>query len=194
MRVSLVSGPAAEPIDATDADGPVKKTLRITGSTEDAYLTSLVTTARSLIEGEIRRAMVNQVFDQYHDSWPDNFKLARGRVLTLASITFIDEDDASDTFATSNVDLATWEDPLPRVTLKSGQTWPTATLRPHDGIILRYTAGYGTSGTSVPADLKHAVAMATVALYDGCGLGEGPLWKGALALAYKYTVPRIECQ
>lgn len=196
MDLKLVAGPDVEPIDPTDADGGVKKLLRITGSTEDAHLTNLAIAARTLIEGEIRRSMIDQVWEQYHDDWPaHSFKLARGRVLTLTSITYVDEDDNSAVYSTSNVDLASWKDPLPTVTLKSGATWPTATLRPKDGIILRFTAGYGAAAADVPPDLKHAVAMATVALYDGCGIGDGPLWNAALALAYKYTVPRVyECQ
>lgn len=188
-RVTLVTGPEVEPVTLAQ----VKANLKITSTSEDTRLTELITAARELIEGEIRRAMIDQVWEQRHNYWPAHgFKLARGKVLTLTSITYVDEADASDTFDTANVDLATWEDPLPRVTLKSGLTWPTATLRPHDGIILRFTAGYGDTASTVPADLRQAVIMATAALYDGCAIGDGPMWNAALNLAYKYTVPRVE--
>ena len=191
MRLKLVTGPAAEPIDATDADGPLKKTLRITGSGEDTYLTELAKTGRQLIETYTRRALIDQTWEQYHNHWPEYFVLARGRVSALTSITFIDEDDASDTFATSNVDLATWEDPHPRITLKSGLTWPTATLRPHDGVIVKFVAGYGATGTSVPRDLKQAIVAATVALYDGCPPKEAGLPALAMTLAGPYVIPRL---
>lgn len=169
MRLKIASAPATEPIDATDADGPLKKQLRITGSTEDTYLTELAKTARELLEAYTHRAFITQTWDQYHDSWPigGSLRLAKGRAISLTSITYIDYQDNSDTVSTSNVDLATWEDPYPLITLKEGQVWPSVTLRPHDGIIVEWVAGYGAA-SAVPRPLKQAIAMLTTALYDGC--------------------------
>lgn len=170
MRLKLVTGPAAEPFDATSATGLLKFQLRITGSAQDTQLAALAVVARQMVETYTHRALINQTWEQYHDGWPNGkgFALAKGRATSLTSITYIDDQDNSDTVSTSNVDLATWEDPYPRITLKEGQDWPTATLRPHDGVIVRWVAGYGAAGTDIPNDLVHAIVMATVALYDGC--------------------------
>lgn len=169
MRLKLITAPATEPIDATDANGPLKKQLRITGSGEDTYLTELAKTAREMLEVYTHRAFITQTWEQYHDRWPNGagFRLAKGAAISLTSLTYIDEDDTSDTFDTANVDLATWEDPYPRITLKEGSDWPTVTLRPHDGVIVKWVAGYGAA-SAVPRPLKQAIAMATVAMYDGC--------------------------
>lgn len=165
MRLKLVTAPATEPVTLTQ----VKAQLRITGSSEDTRLTELLTIGRELVETYTHRALITQTWEQYHDTWPNGagFRLAKGTAISLTSITYIDEADASDTVSTSNVDLATWEDPYPRITLKEGQDWPTVTLRPHDGVIVRWVAGYGAA-SAVPGPLKQAIIMAVVQMYDGC--------------------------
>lgn len=193
MDLTLITAPSAEPIDATDVDGPLKRTLRITGSSEDPHLLTLAVSARQLIENFTRRAMIDQVWEQYHDRWPaDGFRLFRGRVRqgNLTSITYVNEADVSSTVDLSTTDFAYWEDPLPSITLKSGKTWPTATLRPKNGIIIRFTAGYGTTASTVPDDLKRSVVMAAVALYDGCMDEQKGPWRTALDLASMYQVSR----
>ena len=164
-RLSIDTGPASEPVTLTQ----VKAQLRITGTSEDTRLGDLITAARELVEAYTHRALITQTWEQYHDRWPNGkgFGLAKGRAISLTSITYIDELDNSDTFDTTDVDLATWEDPYPRITLKEGIDWPTVTLRPHDGVIVKFVAGYGNAA-AVPAPLKQAIIMAVTALYDGC--------------------------
>jgi uncharacterized phiE125 gp8 family phage protein len=166
VRLKLATAPTSEPVTLTQ----VKAQLRITGTSEDTRLTELIAIARELVEAYTHRALITQTWEQYQDDWPNGsgFKLAKGVAQSpITSITYIDEDDASDTIDLATVDLAIWEDPYPRITLKDGQDWPTVTLRPHDGVIVKWVAGYGLAA-AVPGPLKHAVTMAVVALYDGC--------------------------
>ena len=166
-RLSLDTGPVSEPVTLTQ----VKAQLRITGTSEDTRLGDLITAARELVEAYTHRALITQTWDQWHDRWPNGkgFSLAKGTLQIVNSITYVDEDDNSDTInLATTVDQATWEDPYPRVTLKSDADWPTVTLRPHDGIAINFDAGYGDAASDVPAPLKQAIIMAVTALYDGC--------------------------
>lgn len=187
MRLKLTDPPASEPVTLTQ----VKAQLRITGSSEDTRLTELITIARELIEAYTHRALITQEWEQYHDRWPNGggFMLAKGVAQVLNSITYIDELDNSDTYDTANVDFATWEDPYPRITLKEGQDWPTVTLRPHDGVIVNWDAGYGAA-SAVPGPLKQAIIMAVVALYDGCPDSIGEM-SAVSALCGPYVIPLV---
>lgn len=164
MRLKLVTAPATEPVTLTQ----VKAQLKITGSSEDTRLNELIAAAREMLEVYTHRAFITQTWEQYHDTWPNGagFRLAKGAAISLTSITYIDSADASDTVG-AITDLATWEDPYPRITLKEGQNWPTVTLRPHDGVIVKWVAGYGAA-SAVPGPLKQAIIMAVVQMYDGC--------------------------
>ena len=65
MNLKLITGPAAEPVRLDEA----KAQLRITRSIADAYLPTLITAARELIEPVLRRSLITQTWQLNLDSF-----------------------------------------------------------------------------------------------------------------------------
>src|SRR6056297_2691300 len=68
MRLTLLSGPAVEPLALDDA----KAHLRLDGEDEDAYLATLIRTSREHIEAARGLALVTQSWRATLDCWPDD--------------------------------------------------------------------------------------------------------------------------
>ena len=68
MRLTLLSGPAAEPLELDE----VKAHLRLDGDDEDALLASLITTSRSHVETALGLALITQSWRWQADCWPRN--------------------------------------------------------------------------------------------------------------------------
>lgn len=71
MRLTLVNGPAAEPLTLDEA----KAHLRLDGDEEDALLASLIATSRSHVEAALGLALITQTWRWQADAVP-----ARGRI------------------------------------------------------------------------------------------------------------------
>lgn len=168
MKVSvLTTAPLVEPLTVTE----VKTNLKITGTDEDARLTSLITSARLWCEGYTNRSFIKQTRTQYMDEFwqPLAYKdfrtsfcieLLNGPLLdvsgtTVISVKYYDEDDVLQTLASSEY----WIDskrPIPRIYVK--ESWPTTKVRPN-AVEIAYYAGYGETAASVPGNFKDAMHM-----------------------------------
>lgn len=145
--------PTEEPITLADA----KLHLRVTASTEDDLINSLIVTARQRAEELSMRSLVTRTLDLYLDVWPGCgfIKLPTPPVQSITSVTYTDVDGVTGTMSAADYYLATASGKL---VLKSGASWPTAQLRGAESIVVRYVAGYGDAG-DVPAWAKHAMRL-----------------------------------
>ena len=79
-----------------------------------------------------------------------------------------------------------------RLVLKRGATLPTINDRDANAIEIIYTAGFGATVASVPADLRHALLMCTAYMYehrgDGCSAVDALRDSGAMATLNRYKV------
>ena len=53
-----------------------------------------------------------------------------------------------------------------RVGLAYGKTWPATTLRPMNGIMVEFTAGYGDATTDVPVRIRQAIKVLAAHMYE----------------------------
>jgi uncharacterized phiE125 gp8 family phage protein len=53
-----------------------------------------------------------------------------------------------------------------RGVLAYGKTWPTTTLRPANGIVIEFDAGYGDLASDVPKRVKQAMLLIIGHLYE----------------------------
>lgn len=53
-----------------------------------------------------------------------------------------------------------------RIGLKHGKNWPSTTLRPHNGICITYTAGYGDASTDVPNKFRLGLLLLIGHFYE----------------------------
>lgn len=89
----------------------------------------------------------------------------------LQSVGTVTVFDDAGTSATVNIaatfDIDVFRRPG-RMVLRNGATWPIA-LRASNAIVIEYTAGYGASGSTVPAVLKRAVKQVASYLHTHRG-------------------------
>ena len=176
------SAPSSEPLTLSDT----KAYLRVDHSSDDNLITSLIATARQLVEEHTGRALITQTLNLFLDGFNEaedplfegfrtgpylNFyknyiDLPRPPVASVASIHTFDDDDNSTLYATTNYYVNNNREPA-RIVLRTGSTWPTA-LRVADAIKVVYTAGYGGAG-SVPGPIKQAMLQLVAHMYEQRG-------------------------
>ncbi len=156
MVLTLVTAPTAEPVSLTEA----KAHLRVDISTDDTLIEALIMAAREYCEGFQRRAYVTQTRELILDRFPSTgatIELPMAPLRSVSSIKYTDKDGVETTWAASNYIADTKSEPG-RVSLGYGKSWPSTTLRPINGVSIRYVVGYTTPFTAnVTTDTLTAV-------------------------------------
>ena len=185
MQVSLT--PGASPY-GTDSNLPVsvadfKTFARITTNSEDALIRSFIVAATLEGEKRAKRAFVQQTFTLWVDAQgcsmqdftylrsilgsDDILYLARGPIISLASIKFYDEEDNATT-----VDPTTYylDKQLGRVNPKRGVSWPSD-VRQLQAVEAIYDAGMVATGqgSTLDSNLVLAVKMYALHMYNHRG-------------------------
>lgn len=156
------TGPSVEPVTLAEA----KAHLRVDASDDDAYIVTLITAAREWVEEYLDRTLVHTQWVMRFDRFPvdstADIELPRPPMVasgpnTAVSLSYTLEDGSTATYGTNlfRVDRASTPG---AVKTNYGQTWP-----PHrqddNSVSVTWWAGYGPSGTSVPAAIRHAMLM-----------------------------------
>jgi uncharacterized phiE125 gp8 family phage protein len=153
--------PASEPITLDEA----KEHLRVDGPEEDLIISSLVKAAREWCESFSGRSYVTQTWEIVLDDFPaeDYIKLSRPPLQSVTSIKYYGTDNTEYTMTATDYFVDIKSEPG-RVALAYGESWPSTTLRPINGVIITYDAGYGDS-TLVPDKIKAAIKLVLGHLY-----------------------------
>jgi uncharacterized phiE125 gp8 family phage protein len=160
----VMATPAEEPVTLDEA----KQHLRVEADVadEDALITRLIAVARIQCEITARRAFTTRDCVAYLDCWPwDNLiTLIQPPLVSVESITYLDEDGNPGTLSAASYLVDTYSTPG-RILLKRNASWPSVTLQELGGIRIAYTAGYGDA-LSVPAAYTQAVLLYLGHLYE----------------------------
>jgi uncharacterized phiE125 gp8 family phage protein len=159
-KTVLVTPPAAEPITLTEA----KSHLNVTGSTKDTEITSLIVTARRILERYLNRAILTQTWKVYADCWMNGMKIPYPR---LQSITHVKYYDINGTLQTLNASSYYWtitSDEPGRIVRKYDVTYPELQYGRPDAIEIQFVAGWLATASApdygvVPEDIKHAMKL-----------------------------------
>lgn len=164
--LKLQTAPATEPITTSEA----KTHLRVDFSTDDTYIDTLITSARQFTESYVGQTLVTTTWDLYLDGFGDcdyrvgdYIRLPMGPVQSITSISYLDENNASQTWTSTKYRLDTATLPG-RVLPVVGETYPT-TYPTTNAVTIRFVAGYGAA-SAVPLSLKHAVKILVAHLYE----------------------------
>jgi uncharacterized phiE125 gp8 family phage protein len=146
MALKLITPPTREPVSLALA----KSHLRVDSTDDDNLIAGLITAARVYCEQFQNRAYLEQVWDLWLDAWPDedHIDIPLPPLQSVTSIKYYDTDDTEYTFGTDYYDVDT-KSFNGRAVLKYGETWPTETLRPSNGIVIRFVCGYATYAATV---------------------------------------------
>jgi uncharacterized phiE125 gp8 family phage protein len=153
MTAYLLAGPATEPVTLAEA----KAYLRVDGSDEDSFISTLITAARLHAESVTGRATISQSWRVVFDAWPADRKV-RLPVAPLQSLTEIrayDADGAATALALAEFQPETGTAPAMLFVPNPVSDMPV--IRRHDALEIDYVAGYGDAPEDVPQDLRHAV-------------------------------------
>jgi uncharacterized phiE125 gp8 family phage protein len=166
------TAPSVEPVTLAEA----KAHLRVDTSDDDTYISGLVTAAREWVESYLDRTLVHTQWVMRLDSFPpdslQDVELPRPPVVasgtaTAVTITYTAEDGSTANYSTASFRVDRASIPGAVKTLY-GQTWPPH-LEDDNSISVTWWAGYGASGSSVPAAIRHAMLMLCSHWYETRG-------------------------
>jgi uncharacterized phiE125 gp8 family phage protein len=162
--LTLVTAPTTEPITLTDIKDHLRIDTDIDSEVEE--INSYISAARRWCEHFQNRAYISQTWDWALDEWPASpFPVPLPELQSITSITYYDTDETAATWTATNYIVDTYSDPG-RVSLGYGLTYPTTTLRPVNGIIVRFVAGYGDAESNIPDNVKQAIRLLVGHLYE----------------------------
>lgn len=161
-----------EPVSSTQIHDWLRISTSVTA--DDDVIDALITVARKAVEGYTHRSLLVQTFSFTADAWPSSTAPVKLPVVPLVestdhlfSITTYDEDGTASVWSTSEYRLDTVSEPG-RVMPLDDYEYPTD-LRAHDGVLIRFPAGYSSAAASVDEGLVHAVKCYAAYLYEHRG-------------------------
>ena len=164
--------PAVEPVTLAEA----KAHCRVDTSDDDTYIGTLITAAREWCEQYLDRTLVNTQWVMRFDKFPDSgihpVELPRPPMVTsgtatAVSITFTTEAGPTSTYSTAEYRVDRHATPGAVLPLY-GSTW-TPHRQDDNAISVTWWAGYGATGASVPAAIRHAMLMLISHWYETRG-------------------------
>lgn len=164
--LTVQTSPAVEPVTLSEA----KAHCRVDTSDDDTYISTLITAARQWVEQYLDRSLVHQQYVMRLDSFPYEIELPRppmatAGTTTAVAVTYTLGDESTATLSATQYRVDRNSTPGVVRQLRSG-TWP-GNLDDQNAVTVTWWAGYGASGTSVPAAIRHAILMLVGHWYDG---------------------------
>lgn len=154
---------AAEPITATEA----KTHSRVDTSADDAYIATLITSARQWVENWTNRSLVNTTWVLRMPDFPREIRIPRSPLSSITSITYIDTNGDSQTLSSAEYQVNTNAVVgLVKPVVDSTVAWPSIRGGDYDSVVVTYVAGYGAAASAIPDPIKHAVKELVAHLYE----------------------------
>lgn len=160
MILSLVAGPAVEPVTLAEA----KEHIRLEVTDDDAYVSALIVAARQYVEKISWRAFVNQTWMLTLEGFMDPIELPRGKLVSVTSVQYLDVNNVSQIVPTTVYELDTFSVPG-RILLRHDQQWPD-TLARWNAVNITYVVGSGPSAADVPEPVKHVIKLLVSQMYE----------------------------
>lgn len=186
MGLTLVTGPAADPVSIFD----VRQHLKIDGAGEDATLYRYLTAARLHVEGRdgrLERALITQTWDWTLDDFPcgpdQTLRVPLPPLQSITSVKYIDTGGVEQTLASSeySVDIRSSRG---RLRPAYEKTWPS-TRAVMNAVTVRFVAGYGAGPAAIPEPIRQALLGLVADFYTNRdATGAPPAWIEALLAPY----------
>ena len=169
MALVPVSGPAVEPIEL----GQAKARLRVTSTSEDLLIASLITAARVHLELALSSAFITQSWSWFLDDWPKRVRLElpMGPVRAITAVRVLTAGDVVATLPPNSVLLTGGAVP-PYLSLKDRRPWTKGAPQPAyaaNGIEIEFVAGFGDAPADVPAPIRQALLLLVAHWYEQRG-------------------------
>jgi uncharacterized phiE125 gp8 family phage protein len=160
----LYTAAALEPISSTEA----KAHLRVTGTDEDDLITMLIQAAREFCESYTNLQLLTATWEMYLDYFSEyEILIEKNPVLAITHIKYYDENNTEQTLAASVYEVDVVSQPA-RLVLKTNQSWPS-TYDKKNAVKITFTAGFGATAASVPAQIRQAMLLVIGNMYENRG-------------------------
>lgn len=161
-RIKIVTGPSVEPVTLSEA----LQHCHAVSSVEDSWFTTVIQAAREAAEEYHQRAYIQQTLEVAYDGTPVlPIQLPRSPTIEVSSIKTYDLDNAETELDLSDFIIDVDAEPA-IIDFNYGNTWPSSSFRDISSVKIRFTAGYGTDATTVPAVVKSAILLYIGYLYE----------------------------
>jgi uncharacterized phiE125 gp8 family phage protein len=166
--LTRATAPAVEPVTLSEA----KAHMRVDTSDDDTYIGTLITAARQWAEEYLDRSLVNTQWTMRLDSFPYEIELPRPPIassgtITAVTLTYTLADESTATLSAAEYRVDRSSTPGVVRQLRSG-SWP-ANLDDYNAVSVTWWGGYGSTGSSVPAVIRHAILMLCSHWYETRG-------------------------
>ncbi len=175
LTFKRTTGPATEPVTRDEA----KAWSRVDIADDDTLIDALIARAREHCEAITKKQFITATYTMVMDAFPTAWRsdvyrmtdrregsdilLPRPPLVSVSSISYLDEDGASQTVAPADYVVSTYDEPG-RIALANGALWP-ATFDQINAVTIVYVAGYGAAG-AVPAAIKQAMSLLIAHWYE----------------------------
>jgi uncharacterized phiE125 gp8 family phage protein len=155
MALKLITAPTIEPISVADA----KLHCRVDVVDDDLSIARWIKTARRYVEQISNLALLTQTWELWLDAFPagGEIELNRSPLASVTHVKYYNDADVESTLASSAYIVDAISEPG-RVVLKTGQTWPSTTLRVANGVVVKFVAGW-TVADDVPEPIRQALFL-----------------------------------
>lgn len=158
------TAPASEPVTLAEA----KVQCRVDTSDDDAYISTLITVAREYVEGILDISLITTVWEARYDCFPLWEIILPRPPMQSATVTVVyrDEGGANHTITSAAAAFQTDHYVTPgRIYPNYEDVWP-AVRGDENSVVVRWSAGYGSAGSSVPSVIKHAILLLVAHWYE----------------------------
>ena len=155
--------PLAEPFTLAEALTHLRESGD--GGANDAYITGLIAVVRTACEDRTEQTMVSTPWRLKLDEFTDAIELMRAPIIAVQSIQYLDVDGVLQTVEPVDY-VVDWSSNPGFVIPAVDKEWPETQSGAINTVTVEYTAGYGATGASVPAPLRHWMLCALTYLYE----------------------------
>jgi len=166
VALTLVTGPTLEPVTLDEVKDHIRISTTVS-ATEDTLLLSFIEVARDYCERYQNRAYLDQTWDLMLDDWPNGkiIKIPLPPLQTVSYVYYYDTGGSANTMTASTYIVDSNSEPG-RVALGYGEVWPSETLRPINGVKVRFICGEGSVASAVSTRVKEAIKLIVGDLYE----------------------------
>jgi uncharacterized phiE125 gp8 family phage protein len=170
----LLTPPTSEPVLLQEA----KDWMRVSDSSQDSVITSLISAARWEAEKYTRRSFISTQWKQQQDTFPPTglgqvnlerlqfwsynnageVVLPRSPLITVDTVAYQDANGSTITMTAGTDYVVDLNPDHGRIFLPFGKIWPI-TYPQQNAVSLTFTAGYGATAAAVPEGLKTVIKM-----------------------------------
>jgi uncharacterized phiE125 gp8 family phage protein len=163
MNLKVITPSANLPVELSE----MKAHLYIVGSGDDAELTNKIQEVHSVAENFTHRSFLNATYEYALDEFPSGIEiyLPKPPLVSVSKVEYYDINGALQEMDLSDFFIDTRNEPA-KLVLKPGKSFPATESGRPNAVIITFIAGYGSSHTSLPKDLKTAIKLLVATAWE----------------------------